>query len=106
MIYGFDTWASTKKEESESESEEKRLDVNEMRMLRWMCYMERQDKNRVQTMSSRSGDYNMQSDRNTIEVVWACYTTSTKHACRWIMYIWKHLKEKEEENRRQGRWML
>ena len=30
MLYGAETWATTKRQES-------RIEVNEMRMLRWMC---------------------------------------------------------------------
>ena len=37
MLYGAETWATTKRQES-------RIEVNEMRMLRWMCGMTRKDK--------------------------------------------------------------
>ena len=37
MLYGAETWATTKRQES-------RIDVNEMRMLRWMCGVTRKDK--------------------------------------------------------------
>ena len=37
MIYGSETWSTTKKEE-------KRLDVNEMRMLRWTCGVTKLDR--------------------------------------------------------------
>ena len=36
-MYGADTWATTK-------WQERRLDVNEMRMLRWMCGVTEKDK--------------------------------------------------------------
>ena len=35
-VWGRETWATTK-------SQEKRLEVNEMRMLRWMCGVENKD---------------------------------------------------------------
>ena len=37
MLYGTETWATTKKQE-------KRIEVTEMRMLRWMCGVTRKDK--------------------------------------------------------------
>ena len=37
MLYGAETWATTKRKES-------RIEVNEMRMLRWMCGVTRKDK--------------------------------------------------------------
>ena len=37
MLYGAETWATTKRQES-------RIEVNEMRMLRWMCGVTRKDK--------------------------------------------------------------
>ena len=37
ILYGAETWATTRGHEA-------RLDVNEMRMLRWMCGVTRRDK--------------------------------------------------------------
>ena len=37
MLYGAETWATTKRQES-------RIEVNEMRMLSWMCGVTRKDK--------------------------------------------------------------
>ena len=37
MLYGAETWATTRGQEA-------RLEVNEMRMLRWMCGITRMDK--------------------------------------------------------------
>ena len=37
MLYGAETWATTKKQEN-------RIEVTEMRMLRWMCGVTRKDK--------------------------------------------------------------
>ena len=37
MLYGAETWATTKRQES-------RIEVNEMRMLRWMCGVTKKDK--------------------------------------------------------------
>ena len=39
LVYGADTWATTK-------CQEMRLDVNEMRMLRWMCGVTKKDQMR------------------------------------------------------------
>ena len=39
MLYGAETWATTRGQEA-------RLEVNELRMLRWMCGVTRRDKNR------------------------------------------------------------
>ena len=37
MLYGAETWATTRGQEA-------RLEVNEMRMLRWMCGVTRRDR--------------------------------------------------------------
>ena len=37
MLYGADTWATTR-------GQEERLEVDEMKMLRWMCGVTRRDK--------------------------------------------------------------
>ena len=37
MLYGAETWATTKRQEA-------RIEANEMRMLRWMCGVTRNDK--------------------------------------------------------------
>ena len=37
LLYGAETWATTRGQEA-------RLEVNEMRMLRWMCGVTRRDK--------------------------------------------------------------
>ena len=37
MLYGAETWATTKRQE-------KRIEMTEMRMLRWMCGVPRKDK--------------------------------------------------------------
>ena len=37
MLYGAETWATTKRQE-------KRIEVTEMRMLRWICGVNRNDK--------------------------------------------------------------
>ena len=39
VLYGAETWATTREQEG-------RLEVNEMRMLRWMCGVTRRDKTR------------------------------------------------------------
>ena len=43
MLYGAETWATTKRQES-------RIEVNEMRMMRWMCGVTRKDKIRNEHM--------------------------------------------------------
>ena len=37
IVYGAETWAAT-------ESQESRLEVNDMRILRWMCGVRKRDK--------------------------------------------------------------
>ena len=37
LLYGAETWATTRGQEA-------RLEVNEMRMLKWMCGVTRRDK--------------------------------------------------------------
>ena len=42
LLYGAETWATTRGQEA-------RLEVNEMRMLRWMCGVTRRDNIRMNT---------------------------------------------------------
>ena len=44
MLYGAETWATTRGQEA-------RLEVNEMRMLRWMCGVTRRDNIRNEHIS-------------------------------------------------------
>ena len=39
-LYGAETWATTTRQEA-------RLEVNEMRMLRWVCGVTRRDKKKI-----------------------------------------------------------
>ena len=47
MLYAAETWATIKKQE-------KRIEVNEMRMLRWMCGVTRNDKIRNEHIRGRN----------------------------------------------------
>ena len=60
MIYGAETWATTKRQES-------RIEVNEMRMLRWMCGVTRKDKIRNEHIR---GTTKVDNGEKT-EMVWA-----------------------------------
>ena len=46
LVCGAETWSTTKRQE-------KRLDVNEMRMLRWMCVVTKKDKIRNEHQTDR-----------------------------------------------------
>ena len=59
MLYGAETWATTRGQEA-------RLEVNEMRMLRWMCGLTRSDKIRNEHI------------RGTATVVQACTKITQK----------------------------
>ena len=62
-LCGEERWATTKQQE-------KRIEMNKMRMLRWMCGVTRKDKIRNEhiygttTLASKCGE--------TIELVWTC----------------------------------
>ena len=66
MLYGAETWATTKRQES-------RIEVNEMRMLRWMCGVTRKDK--IRNEHIRGTTKVVQASRNyngeKTEMVWA-----------------------------------
>ena len=68
LMYGADTWATTRRQEA-------RLEVNEMRMQRWMCGVTRRDKNRnkhIRGTDNKSGASVQENYRNTTEVVRPC----------------------------------
>ena len=48
LLYGAETWATTRGQEA-------RLEVNEMRMLRWMCGVTRRDKIRNEHIRGTTG---------------------------------------------------
>ena len=48
MLYGAETWATTKRQD-------KRIEVTEMRMLRWMCGVTRKDKIRNEHIRGTTG---------------------------------------------------
>ena len=48
LLYGTETWATTRGQEA-------RLEVNEMRMLRWMCGVTRRDKIRSEHIRGTTG---------------------------------------------------
>ena len=74
MLYGAETWATTKRQES-------RIEVNEMRMLRWMCGVTRTDKIRNEHI------------RGTTKVVQASRKI-TERRLKW----YGHVMSKEEDH--------
>ena len=66
-IYGAETWATTKRQEN-------RIEVTEMRMLRWMFGVTRKDKIRNEHIrgTTKSGTCFKQVHRENIELVRAC----------------------------------
>ena len=68
LLYGADTWATTRGQEA-------RLDVNEMRMQRWMCGVTRRDKIRnkhIRGTDNKSGGSMQENYKTTTEVVRQC----------------------------------
>ena len=63
MLYGAETWATTKRQES-------RIEVNEMRMLRWMCGVTRKDKIRNEHIRGTTKVAQKDNGEKT-EMVWA-----------------------------------
>ena len=64
MLYGAETWATTKRQES-------RIEVNEMRMLRWMCGVTRQNQERTHTRNDESSAGVQKDNGEKTEMVWA-----------------------------------
>ena len=68
MLYGAETWATTKRQES-------RIEVNEMRMLRWMCGVTRKDKIRNEHIRGMTKVVQASTDQKDngekTEMVWA-----------------------------------
>ena len=64
---GAETWATTRGQEA-------RLEVNEMRMLRWMCGVTRRDKIRNENIrgTTRLEQPSKKITELTTEVVWPC----------------------------------
>ena len=73
LLYGAETWATTRGQEA-------RLEVNEMRMLRWMCGVTRRDKIRNELI------------RGTTRVVLASKTITEKRL-NWYFHV-RRMKEK------------
>ena len=66
LMYGAETWALKK-------AQEKKLEVAEMRMLRWMCGVTKLDKIRNESKrDNESGGNHKESTGKKVEVVWAC----------------------------------
>ena len=63
LLYGAETWATTRGQEA-------RLEVNEMRMLRWMCGVTRRDK--IRNEHNKSGASVQENYRKMSEVVRPC----------------------------------
>ena len=67
LMYGAETWVLKK-------AQEKKLEVAEMRMLRWMCGVTKLDKIRNERIrgTTKVGGNHKESTRKKVEVVWAC----------------------------------
>ena len=65
ILYGAETWATTKRQE-------KRIEVTEMRMLRWMCGVTRKDKIRNEHIRGTTSAGFQKDHREKIELVRAC----------------------------------
>ena len=99
MIYGAETWVTTKRQE-------KRIEVTDMRMLRWMCGVTRKDKIRNERIrGTRVAQASEKYHREKIELVRACDEE------RWRTHTEKsveggYTREKEErttENKMESR---
>ena len=66
-MYGAETWALKK-------AQEKKVEVAEMRMLRWMCGVTKLDKIRNERIrgTTKVGEIKKKSTGKKVEVVWAC----------------------------------
>ena len=66
LLYGAETWATMRGQEA-------RLEVNEMRMLRWMCGVTRRDKIRNEHIRGTTRVV-QENHRNTTEMVQMVYS--------------------------------
>ena len=66
MLYGAETWATTKRQES-------RIEVNEMRTLRWMCGVTRKDKIRNEHIrgTTKVAQASRKITERRLKMVWA-----------------------------------
>ena len=67
LMYGADTWALKK-------AQENKLEVADMRMLRWMCGVTKLDKIRNERIrgTTKVGEITKKVQENEVEVAWAC----------------------------------
>ncbi|XP_068233602.1 uncharacterized protein [Palaemon carinicauda] len=98
MMYAAETWAIKK-------TEEKKLDVAELRMLRWMCGVTRRDKIRNEVITGTTGVTKL-SDKIQVSRL-RCYGHIMR---RDEQYIGRGLLEIEVQGTRNGgrpkrRWM-
>ena len=69
LMYGAETWALKR-------AQEKKLEVVEMRMQRWMCGVTKLDNNKwMNKRDNESGGNHQESSGKEVEVVWACDET-------------------------------
>ena len=73
LMYGAETWALKKAQET-------KLEVEEMRMLRWMCGVTKLDKIRNERIrgTTKVGGNHKESTGKKFEVIWACDEKSGK----------------------------
>ena len=97
MLYGAETWATTKRQES-------RIEVNEMRMLRWMCGVTRKDK--IRNEHTRGTTKVVQASRKITErrLKWYGHVMRMEedHVVRRVMT--KAIPGKRKRGRPKTRW--
>ena len=67
LLYGAETWATTRGQEA-------RLEVNEMRMLRWMCGVTRRDKIRNENKTGASVQENYRKMTEVVRTLTPAHT--------------------------------
>ena len=97
MLYGAETWETTKRQES-------RIEVNEMRMLRWMCGVTRKDK--IRNEHIRGTTKVVQASRKITErrLKWYGHvmTMEDDHVVKRVMT--KAIPGKRKRGRPKTRW--
>ena len=100
MLYGAETWATTKRQD-------KRIEVTEMRTLRWLCGMTRKDKIRNEHIrgNNQSGAGFQKDHREKIDLERACdeerWRTHTEESVEG-RYTWEK-EERTTENKMERR---
>ena len=91
LLFGADTWATIK-------GQEKRLEVNEMRMLRWMCGVTQKDKIRNEHVTGSVNVAPVTKQITERRLKW-CYGRVKRRDERYVLRrMFKYMHQLEERD--------